>query len=148
MTRFYQGLIAVAEFLQSFFLLAVRLFWGWQFFASGWGKLQNIDQIAEFFGSIGIHPALLNAYAASSIEFVGGALLLVGFASRLAAIPLMVTMVVALLTAHREATLMVFNDPNQLLSQLPVTFFLASLIIFLFGPGKFSIDALIKRQWT
>jgi uncharacterized membrane protein YphA (DoxX/SURF4 family) len=37
------------SYLQSAFLLMVRLYWGWQFAQTGWGKLHNLPQITQFF---------------------------------------------------------------------------------------------------
>ena len=69
---------------------------------TGRGKLLNIERTAGFFESIDIPLPLVNAYAAGITECVGGLLLLIGLGSRLAAIPLVVTMLVAYATAHRE----------------------------------------------
>lgn len=145
LTKFYQGLIAVGDFLQPFFLLAIRLFWGWQFFKTGIGKFADIGQVASYFETLRIPAPELNAYLAAAAETVGGLFLLLGFASRLAALPLMGTMVVALLTAHREATLMILDDPVAFVGQPPFTFLMAAAIVFIFGPGSISIDGLIKK---
>lgn len=139
-SKFYQQLINLGSFLQSFFLLAIRLFWGWQFLKTGVGKLSDIETIATYFGTLGFPAPLLNAYLAAGIETVGGLCLILGFASRLAAIPLIVTMIVALLMAHREATLMIFENPVALIGTTPFSFLMAGLIVFVFGPGKFSFD--------
>ena len=145
LTKLYRGLIVVGDFLKPLFLLGVRLFWGWQFLKTGLGKFGDIHAIANYFQSLSIPAPLLNAYLAAGTEVVCGFLLLIGFASRLASIPLMITMSVALLTAHRTATLAVLDDPVTFVNQLPFTFLFAVLTIFVFGPGMFSIDALIKR---
>lgn len=141
----YQWIIALGNFLKPFFLLAVRLFWGWQFFSGGLGKFSNLPAIAEYFASLNLPLPMVSAFMASSAETIGGALLLVGFASRLAAIPLIFTMVVAMFTAHREQLQQVWDNPSILLDTTPFTFLMASLIVFIFGPGAFSIDAIIKR---
>ncbi|MEI8124253.1 MAG: DoxX family protein [Parachlamydiaceae bacterium] len=133
----------IGVFLQPFFLLAVRLFWGWEFIKTGVGKFTDIHVIATYFDSIGLPFPLMNAYAAASIEVVGGACLLVGLASRLISLPLMGTMIVALLTAHHEATFAIFDDPVTFVNQLPFTFLMAALIVFVFGPGRFSVDHVI-----
>ena len=52
--RLYRLLIRAASSLQSPFLLAVRLYWGWQFAQTGWGKLGNLDHVTQFFTSLGI----------------------------------------------------------------------------------------------
>lgn len=138
-------LIQVGTFLQSFVLLAMRLFWGWQFFTSGRDKLLNISPIIDYFGTLGIPLPTINAYTAASIECVGGLCLLIGLASRLVSIPLMIVMFVALLTAHHEAFVNAFENPQAFVQQGPFNFFLTALIVFAFGPGIFSLDALIKR---
>lgn len=133
-------LAAIGNYSQPYFLLCVRLFWGWQFVSTGLGKLADIGSIGAYFGALGIPYPLVNAYVASGIEVIGGACFIVGFAARLFSLPLMGTMIVALMTAHREATLAMFYDPINFISQLPFTFLFAALTIFVFGPGKFAVD--------
>ena len=79
---------------------------------------------------------------------IGGALILLGLGTRLAAIPLIFTMVVALLTAHHNATFMLFDDPIKFIAQGPFTFLMACLTVLIFGPGPISIDGVIKRVIT
>jgi putative oxidoreductase len=67
-------------------------------------------------------------------------------ASRLLCIPLICTLTGAYLTAHREALLTIFSNPDQFISQAPFNFLLTSLIVFCFGPGKFSLDNLIEKK--
>lgn len=143
--KFYNRIIYWGSAFQSPFLLAIRLFWGWQFFVTGKGKLMDMPRVVDFFTSIHIPFPLANAYLAGSAECFGGLLLLAGLGARLAAIPLIFTMIIAYLTAHREAVITIFSDPDTFLEQHPFLFLLASLIILIFGPGKFSIDALIKK---
>jgi putative oxidoreductase len=147
MSSFYTGLVAVGENLQSLFLLAIRLFWGYQFMLAGWGKVQDINKVAGFFAELGIPLVTVSTYAASYTEFIGGILLIIGFASRLAAIPLMFTMIVAHITAHWNTAAVLFSDPLKFVGESPFTFLFASLIIFIFGPGKFSIDYLLERMF-
>jgi putative oxidoreductase len=74
--------------------------------------------------------------------------LLAGFASRLITIPLIVNFCVAYLTASREVLLNIFNDPDAFVSDAAFLFLLASVIVFIFGPGAFSVDALIKKLFV
>ena len=144
--RFYEGIIRVGELLQSPLLLAMRLFWGYQFFQGGMGKLANIANTIAFFQNLGIPFAEANAYMVGSLEAAGGMLLMLGLASRLVSIPLIITMCTAYATAHREALLNIFQDPDTFISQGPFNFLLMCLIVLAFGPGKFSLDALIERM--
>lgn len=142
---FYLFLIHAGTFLQSFLLLAIRLFWGWEFFTTGRDKLLNITPIIQYFQSLGIPFPTANAYIAGSIECLGGLCLFMGLGSRLATIPLMIVMIVAMITAHHDAFINVFNDPQSFVQQTPFMFFLVAFIVFAFGPGILSLDALIKR---
>jgi putative oxidoreductase len=143
--RAYHWIISFANSLQPLFLLLVRVFWGWQFFTGGWSKLQNIASIAGFFDNLNIPFPWFTAYLVGGVEFVGGLCLLLGFASRLAAIPLIITMVVAIFLAHPMSLAEIAKDPVELVQAVPFTFLLACLIVFVFGPGAVSIDGLIKR---
>lgn len=143
--KFYGGLTAVGSNLQSVFLLAVRLFWGYMFFQTGLGKLRDIEPIVEYFKSLGIPYPEFNAYAAGGVECICGFCLLIGFLSRLVAIPLIGVMVVAFLTASLDALKGAYDDPQKFVKQLPFTFLLAALIIFIFGPGKASLDYLLCK---
>ena len=53
-SRGYQIYTDAADSLKSPFLLAVRLYWGWQLMQSGWGKLHNIAGVTQFFSSLGL----------------------------------------------------------------------------------------------
>jgi putative oxidoreductase len=130
---------------QSVFLLIIRLHWGWQFCSTGFGKLTHIGKIISFFSSLGIPFPELNAYLAGTTECVGGFLLLLGLGSRVVAIPLIFTMIVAYATADREAVQSIFTDPDKFTSADPFLFLLTAVIVLLFGPGKISVDSLLKN---
>jgi len=144
----YRMLNAAASALQSPFLLLVRLYWGWQFMQTGWGKLHNIPKIVNFFTSLGIPMPGVTAHFIAGLEFTGGILLILGLASRLIALPLTISMLVAYITADREALFSVIADPDKFYAAAPYTFLVASLIVLIFGPGKFSLDAWIASRKT
>ena len=144
----YELVERIAKALQSPFLLAVRLYWGWQFMQSGWGKLHNIDGVTEFFTSLNLPAPHVTAIGVSSLEFFGGALLLLGLGSRLIGSVLTANMIVAYLTADREALMSIFSDPGKFYNADPFTFLMASVLVFLFGAGFFSVDRLIAAIRT
>lgn len=83
--------------------LALRVFLAPIFIMAGYGKLIALDETAYWFGEfLGLPAPMFMAVSAGLVEFVGGICLLVGFAVRLWAIPLMFTMAVAAVTAHWE----------------------------------------------
>ncbi len=141
----YEFLIASASILKSPFLLVVRLFWGWQMFVAGSAHLSDVPAMVERFQEWGVPFPTFNVYVSALTECVCGLLLLAGFASRLITIPLIINFCVAYLTASREVLLGIFSDPDAFVSDAAFLFLLASVIVFIFGPGVFSVDALIKR---
>jgi len=146
--RLYRLLVRAANSLQSPFLLAVRLYWGYQFAEDGWGKLHNLDKVTDFFHSLGLPAPALTAAFIGGLELVGGILLAIGLGSRLVALLLTCNMSMAYITADREALLSIFSDPDKFYGATPYTFLFASLIVLAFGPGKFSVDAWLAKKWT
>jgi putative oxidoreductase len=67
--------------------------------------------------------------------------------SRLIAFLLACNMTMAYITADREALLSIFSDPDKFSAAAPFTYLMASLIVLIFGPGRFSLDRLIERYW-
>jgi putative oxidoreductase len=133
-----------ANQLQSPLLLAVRLYWGWQFAQTGWGKLHNLSKIAGYFASLHIPAPAFTAYFIAGLEFFGGLLLIVGLASRLAGLLLACNMFAAYLIADPVALRSILSDPGKFYNADPYTFLFASLLILIFGPGRLALDHLIS----
>ncbi len=131
--------------LQSPFLLAVRLYWGWQFAQSGWGKLHRLDGVTEFFTSLNIPFPHANAVLVSNLEFFGGLFLILGLASRLTGLVLAGNMLVAYMTADRVALGSILSDPGKFYAADPYTFLFASVLMLIFGAGLFSVDSILAR---
>jgi putative oxidoreductase len=144
--QWYSRFSSAASYLQSPFLLAVRLYWGWQFAQTGWGKMHNIAKITGFFASLNIPFPSANAHFISGLEFIGGILLIVGLGSRFVGLLLAANMMVAYWTADHEALTSIFSDPGKFYVADPFTFLFASLIILIFGAGLFSADALLTKR--
>jgi putative oxidoreductase len=127
--------------------LLTRLVVGFAFYDSGSGKLKNIDNTVNFFTDLGIPFPELNAAFISRLEYYGGMLLLFGVLTRIVALFLSSTMIVALLTADREAFVGAFMRTTDVglsdVAPFVLGVFLSWLVIK--GPGALSIDALLKR---
>lgn len=136
----------LVNYLQSPFLVFVRVYWGWQLAQSGWGKLHNLSNVTDFFMSLNLPYAAQTAAFISCVEFFGGIFVALGLLSRMTALVLTINMIVAYVTADREALLSVFSNPDQFYAAAPYTFLVASVIILLFGPGKFAVDALVRKH--
>ena len=60
-----------ASSLQSPFLLLVRLYWGWQFIETGWGKVNNIEKVTGYFTSLGLPlPAMTAAVSLPNLSLI------------------------------------------------------------------------------
>jgi putative oxidoreductase len=146
--RTYELLIAGSTVLRSPFLLLLRLYFFWQLFLTGKGKLANIGKVSEFFASLGIPLPTFNAYFIGSLECFGSLLLIVGLASRPLCLVIAVSMLVAYLTADFEAVSSIFSDPDKFVKADPFPFLLTAIVVFIFGPGKYSIDAVLHWRST
>ena len=82
--------------------LALRIYLAPIFILAGSNKLNNVENVAYWFESLGMPAPELMVYLAGGAELFGGIALLAGIATRWFAIPLMVTMIVAAATAHWE----------------------------------------------
>src|SRR5579863_4309719 len=143
----YDRFFTLISYFQSPFLLLVRLYWGWQLIQSGWGKLHHLSNVTDFFTSLSLPMPAQTALAISCLEFFGGIALAIGLLSRLTAFILTINMIMAYVTADREALFSIFSDPDKFYAAAPYTFLVTTVIILLFGPGKFAVDALLERKF-
>ena len=123
---------------------AARFTVGWVFLQSGWGKLHNLEQVTGFFASLGLPAPELQAPFVASVEFLGGALLLAGLATRFAAVPLIAVMVVALSTALVDQ----IEGFSDLLGLSEFCYAVMLAWLALRGAGALSLDALIARRMS
>jgi putative oxidoreductase len=140
-SAFRSFVLKVAAALDWLPLTLARLALGWIFVESGWGKLHNLPRVIEFFASLGIPAPEIQAPFAAGTELVCGALLLAGLFTRVAAVPLVVTMTVAILTAKR-GDISSFSDLFGM-SEFLYIILLGTLSAF--GAGTLSLDRLLVR---
>ena len=145
--QLYLAFARAAESLQTPFLLLVRLYWGWQFMQTGWGKLHHLEKVTSFFASLNLPAPAFTAVMIGTLEFTGGILLILGLGSRLIGLLLSVNMMMAYITADREALASIIQDPGKFYNADPFTFLMASLIVLSFGAGALSIDHLLQKRF-
>jgi putative oxidoreductase len=133
----------LVDYLQSPFLLLVRLYWGIQLAQSGWGKLHHLENVTEYFGTLGLPIPGQMAVFISCVELFGGIFLALGLLSRITALALTVNLIMAYVIGDREALLSFFKDPDKFSAAAPFVFLVAALIVLIFGAGKFSLDSAI-----
>jgi putative oxidoreductase len=133
---------ALAERLAFAPPLLARAVVGVVFTHSGWGKLHDLDRVARFFASLGVPFPELQAPLVASIELVCGALVLAGFATRLAALPLIGTMVVALATALASK----ITGANALFGLAEFLYIVLLVQLAVGGAGSVSLDHFAARR--
>jgi putative oxidoreductase len=132
--------------LQSPFLLLVRLYWGWQFSQSGWGRLHHLDTATQFFASLNVPAPGPTVIMISVLELVGGILLILGLGTRLTGLLLAGDMIGAYVLADRDAFTAILSNPGKFYTADPYTFLFASLLVLIFGAGSFSLDYWFWRR--
>jgi putative oxidoreductase len=133
---------AAVERLRWLALLLARLSVGLLFMSTGWGKVHDLEKVTAFFQSLHIPAPGFNAVLVGYTELIGGTLLVVGLLTRLAAIPLAFSMIVAILTAklgdlHNAFDLVGFDE---------FTYLVVLIMIAILGPGAASIDHVLAAR--
>lgn len=123
--------------------LVARVTVGWVFLISGWGKLSNLPLVIENFAGWGIPFPGAMAPFVSAVEFGGGLLLLLGLFARIAAAPLIVVMIVAIISAKRQE----IDSLDTLLGFEEFSYMAMFLWLAIAGPGLVSVDRLLQR-WS
>lgn len=132
----------------SFGLFFLRIVIGIIFFKAGTGKLfawydgPGIEKVIGFFTQMGIPAPQFNAYLVGGVEAVGGLALIVGLFTRLFSIPLAITMIVAMLTAHKPN----LTEPIPMAFYYVLVIFAACVALLDRGAGRLSIDRRIGHM--
>lgn len=121
--------------------LVARVTVGWVFATTGWAKLHNLEKITDYFAELGIPYPQVQAPFASANELVCGVLILVGLATRVAAVPLIIVMLVAIGTAQWENV----DSLAAFLGLVEWAYIAIFAWLAIHGPGPVSLDHLIAR---
>jgi putative oxidoreductase len=136
----------IAEHWRDFLLLVARVLMGWIFVASGWRKLMDIPGFVKTMPRRDL-PELLG-YIAPPVEFIGGVCLLLGFATRYAALVMLLFVIIASFSSHRYWN---FTDPAQYTNQSShfwknVAIKGGLLLLFITGAGRFALDRVLINR--
>jgi putative oxidoreductase len=122
--------------------LVARLVVGYVFMLTGWGKLNNLPQVIEYFIGWGIpFPHILTPFVAS-VEFFGGLFLILGLFTRIAGGMLSGVMVVAIISAKLSD----IDSLETLLGFEEASYFALFFGLAVLGAGKVSLDHFISRK--
>ena len=120
MTHIYQQIVARLQVADGIPLLLLRLYLAPVMIQAGWNKASSFDSIVDWFGNdeygLGLPIPLVMAFLATAAELVGGVLLLLGALTRLVSIPLMVTMIVAMVSVHAKNGWLAIADASSWLA--------------------------------
>src|SRR5207244_8351254 len=86
----YDDFASIMSRFESSLLLAIRLYWGYQFMQDGWGKLTHLEKVTDFFTSLNLPAPHMTALMVALVELCGGFLFTLGIASRLTSLGLFV----------------------------------------------------------
>jgi putative oxidoreductase len=130
----------------SWGLLGLRLVTGVIFIAHGlpkfgYGDGGGLDGLASWLGGMGVPFPMLNAVLVASSETVGGAMLIVGFLTRFAALTQVIAMLVAMFMVHWSNGLTA-NGGYQWALLLAA----AAFALMMDGAGRYSIDRMMSRK--
>jgi len=143
-----EQLLGLTQRLTFLAPLLIRLTLGVVFIQSGWGHLTHMaDTVQTFRDDFGVPLPGLSARISSGTEFFGGILILLGLGTRLAALPMAFTMLVAIATAKR-ASIEGFNFDGfaSLLGLEEWSYLVMFLTIAIIGPGRISVDTFIAHH--
>ncbi len=120
MTHIYQQIVARLQVADGIPLLLLRLYLAPVMIQAGWNKASSFDSIVDWFGNddygLGLPMPFVMAFLATAAELVGGVLLLLGALTRLVSIPLMVTMIVAMVSVHAKNGWLAIADASSWLA--------------------------------
>jgi putative oxidoreductase len=123
--------------------LLVRVFVGYFFMETGWGKLHNLDGFAQRFAGWAIPWPYFNAALSAYTEFFGGLLTIFGIGTRLVSIPMIINMLVAILKVNLKSV----NNLDDFVELDEPLYALTYLWLLISGPGWVSVDNLISRAF-
>ncbi len=122
----------------ALFLLRV-ITGGALFLGHGLGKFNRLlEGHIQFSDPIGLGP-VLSFYLVVFAEFLCSILVVLGLFTRLAVVPIVITMLVVVFVVQ------IRHPFNKI--ELPLLFLMSSIVILLLGPGRFSLDARRKKLW-
>jgi putative oxidoreductase len=133
---------SIAERLDWLPSLVSRLTIGGIFIQAGWGKLTHLDKVIAFFASLGIPSPRLQAPFVAAVEFGCGILVALGLFTRAAVLPLIGTMIVAIITAKMQDV----HDYSDFLSLSEYLFIVLLIWLAVKGAGALSLDRLLCKR--
>lgn len=123
-------------------LILIRFTLAYGFYNPAILKWKDINGIATWFETLKIPAPLLSAYLAAGTESLGVVLLVLGLGTRIIVIPLIFTLIVAIKTVHFVNGF----EAGQNGFEIPLYYIVMLLTVFVYGPGKLSMDQFFRSK--
>ena len=121
----------------SFLILCLRVFFGVMFFTHGLDKLANFNELSQTFPDVLGFGSYMSLMVSIFCEFCCSLFLIVGLMVRITVIPMIISMAVAFFDVH---------DGMLPQGELALIYMIMFLILYITGPGRFSVDYLIDKK--
>ena len=122
----------------SLLILVVRVIFGILFFTHGLDKLVNFNTLVQSYPSVFGFGSYMTLMVSIFCEFCCSLFLISGLLVRLMTIPMIIAMGVAFFDVH---------DAMMPEGELALIYFIIFIILFLTGPGRYSVDYLIDKRF-
>jgi len=139
--RWVNAVLGLADSLDWLAPLLMRIYFGYFWAETGWGKIHNLGAFAQRFVSWGVPYPHISAALSGYTEWIGGILLMLGLFTRLVSIPLMFNMLVAIVKVKMKEV----TGIDDFVEMDEALYIFISFWLMMAGPGRVSIDHLIRR---
>jgi putative oxidoreductase len=137
----------IATSASDVLLLVGRVLLGWLFLTSAWGKFMNMGGYVAYLTNLKVPNPGFFSWIGAPVEFLIGLTLILGFATRYAALLCLLFLIVATALAHRYweyPAAQVMAQYNNFLKNLAL--FGGTLVLFVTGAGRFSVDRALSKK--
>ncbi len=121
----------------SLLILVIRVFFGVLFFTHGLDKMMNFGSLVDNYPSVLGFGSYMTLMVTIFTEFCCSLFLMAGLLQRIMTIPMFLAMAVAFFDVH---------DAMLPEGELALIYFIVFLVLFIVGPGKYSVDYLIDQR--
>ncbi len=142
MSQTYNGWAASLQKGWSLPLLFMRLVLAYGFYHAAKMKWADINAIIAWFREAKFPLPVVSAYLVAFCEGAGALLLLIGLLTRIATIPLMIIMLVAIFAVHWPNGF----EAGKNGFEIPLYYLIMLFALFIMGPGSISVDHMLNKN--
>ena len=122
----------------SILILCLRIFFGILFFTHGVDKMINFNELSYTYPSVFGFGSYMTLMLAIFCEFCCSLFLIAGLIVRIIVVPMIISMAVAFFDIH---------DAMMPEGELSLIYMVTFFVLFIIGPGRYSVDYLLDRQF-